>query len=405
MQKWQRRLKDLSICLNNCFETYFDPELFRLNLNQFLQTQRTVTFLIQKEKANIPEFDAWYNNFTASWHSDEIMTWAKNSRNIVEKQGDLEIYSTITVSLIFSYFEKEDIDLVVEKPSLLAYNIKKLTRFALKKLPSHLLDSSAIRITRKWISSNLPKYELLQAMQYVYARLYECCKSLDLHLSISPTETKAPPLQDFQNESRFIEQIGYLKLRDLHFYRIRNKRIPLDPNFTPPTDFSAGLEPFKETLKDIKNIADLIAKYKPIIETMFNHSGFHMSVLKMFDENFQVIEMLGTDFQSQSDKYIFWRQIADNIRINKPHAMIWISDLWIKKIPSKYNPLPISKLEITGEMLSIWAITSDGIIKNCNWSILRKDELPPELSSASEENTCEVPAFLQPAFIALTQTN
>lgn len=40
---WERRLKDLSHLLKCCIDTYFDPELFRLNLNQFLQTARTVT--------------------------------------------------------------------------------------------------------------------------------------------------------------------------------------------------------------------------------------------------------------------------------------------------------------------------------------------------------------------------
>jgi len=47
---WERRLKDLSHLLKCCIDTYFDPELFRLNLNQFLQTARTVTFIIQKNK-------------------------------------------------------------------------------------------------------------------------------------------------------------------------------------------------------------------------------------------------------------------------------------------------------------------------------------------------------------------
>ena len=50
---WERRLKDLSHLLKCCIDTYFDPELFRLNLNQFLQTARTVTFIIQKNKNQI----------------------------------------------------------------------------------------------------------------------------------------------------------------------------------------------------------------------------------------------------------------------------------------------------------------------------------------------------------------
>jgi hypothetical protein len=36
-----------------CAATYFDHELFRLNTNQFLQTARTVTFLIQKNRERL----------------------------------------------------------------------------------------------------------------------------------------------------------------------------------------------------------------------------------------------------------------------------------------------------------------------------------------------------------------
>lgn len=60
LKPWEKRLSDLSHILQSCAHTYFEPDLFRRNTNQFLQTARTVTFIIQKNKATIRDFDRWY---------------------------------------------------------------------------------------------------------------------------------------------------------------------------------------------------------------------------------------------------------------------------------------------------------------------------------------------------------
>lgn len=52
MGNWTKRLRDCSIHLDNAINNYLEPDLFRINFNNFMQTARTVTFLIQKEKMN-----------------------------------------------------------------------------------------------------------------------------------------------------------------------------------------------------------------------------------------------------------------------------------------------------------------------------------------------------------------
>ena len=82
MQPWERRLRDLAQLLQSCNETYFAPDRFRQNTNQFLQTSRTVTFIIQKNKANIPDFERWYKGSVLTpWSVDPVMSWAKDARN------------------------------------------------------------------------------------------------------------------------------------------------------------------------------------------------------------------------------------------------------------------------------------------------------------------------------------
>src|SRR5690606_22099691 len=112
MKPWERRLRDLSQLLTNCHSTYFDPNLFRMNTNQFLQTARTVTFIIQKNKAEIPNYQSWYLMAVVTpWKNDEVMTWAKDARNVIEKEGDLELNSLLKATLLFSYLEEQDLSI------------------------------------------------------------------------------------------------------------------------------------------------------------------------------------------------------------------------------------------------------------------------------------------------------
>jgi hypothetical protein len=164
MKPWNRRLKDLSLLLNNCGKTYFEPELFRMNANQFLQTSRTVTFLIQKNKNSIPFFDSWYlNTVVNTWSYDVVMTWAKDSRNKIEKQGDINYFSTPIVTLVISYFHREDISIIPkEDRDALWLNINKLIKFVKPKMTEEAYDNSVLRIERKWVANSLPSWELLQ---------------------------------------------------------------------------------------------------------------------------------------------------------------------------------------------------------------------------------------------------
>jgi hypothetical protein len=63
-----------------------------LNVNNAIQTARTITFLIQKNKATINDFDRWYaKNVLDRFGGDSIMNWLKESRNYIEKEGDLDV--------------------------------------------------------------------------------------------------------------------------------------------------------------------------------------------------------------------------------------------------------------------------------------------------------------------------
>ena len=72
------------------------------------------------------------------------MTWAKDSRNKIEKEGDLETFSTLEALLLFSYLEEQDLVIRLRRKELLTAGVKKLVRLSEKVLPTGVSDAAVI---------------------------------------------------------------------------------------------------------------------------------------------------------------------------------------------------------------------------------------------------------------------
>src|SRR5437660_1246 len=79
---------------------YGDPDAFVVSINAALVALRSVSFMLKKERACIPDFDAWYAPHEAGYRADPLMSWLKDARNYVEKEGDLDLHSRARVNLL-----------------------------------------------------------------------------------------------------------------------------------------------------------------------------------------------------------------------------------------------------------------------------------------------------------------
>lgn len=396
---WERRLKDLGYLLQNCASTYLSPDLFRMNTNQFLQTSRTVTFIIQKNKANIKDFDAWYNyNVVETWSKDEVMRWAKDSRNIIEKQGDLEINSSLKVSLVFSYLEDEDINIKIGKKELLEYSVKKLIRYSQKHLPSGISDSGALRISRTWVTTGLSNWELLHALIYVYIQQYEVHIKLCKHLQTPPSLQLIDP-----SDANILREVAinpeYLKLRDLKSYSTSHQRIMRDNNYQPPAELESKFKELRNNFKKINSIDTALTHFLEFSRIVYTQDEFHISMLHLFDKNWNIVDQTSTVFADQSEKYIFWRSVGNRVKSQNIHAVVWVCEIWHRDMKG-YPQKPMRNLRITGEGLMVTILCSSGHYKQGTWGITRNpDGNNPILSAEpeiSDETTGNVPYFLAP---------
>jgi hypothetical protein len=376
MQSWERRLGDLAQSLANCTTSYFDPESFRRNVNHFLTTSRTVTFLIQKVKVQIPDFDAWHSEHVLKpWSNDDVMKWAKEARNFVEKEGDLEINSKLTVTLFWSYFEENDTKIDVGREELVGAGITKLVRIAQKSLPTHVERDSAIKIERRWVTASLPHWELLRALTYVYRRVLECCVELAAHLNIELDASAARSMTEMPDEASFAQ---YVKLSTGACYMVGLDPKTVDPSVTlPPEIRDAFIRPSVGDKQPPRTLNEVMEYFSGTARATFEYFGNHISILFIFGAEWKLLTFMSVHFEDQTEKYIFWRVIGEKARVLRASGVIWIGELWVREAEIM-RVGPPRKGKIIGEQLVVTGVDRDGNLKRAAWEIKRAsaDEKP-----------------------------
>lgn len=400
MAPWQKRLADLAHLLLQCHHNYMEPELFRRSINQFLQTARTVTFIIQKNKDSIPGFKEWYGeNVLEAWKNNDVMQWAKDARNTIEKEGDLGLYSTISLKLFFGYLEETDFNLEISDPLLLHAGVKKLVRIAQKRLPSGVSRSAAIKVDRRWVADSLPHYELLGAVCIVYRKLYELCSSLTKLLQIEMDGQIADPsaFDDIAQETR---QIRYFKLSSSDSFSMRTERKTFKRDEISP-EVAEQVRNISEPLKADRTINGTQRWLSAMAEMTFNRDGYHVPMAFLYSAAWVPIDMISFQPDDSTDKYIIWRDLGDRVRSKGAHAISFIGEAWIREA-TNLRDHSISSQPIIGEQLQVVLLDSTGSYRETRWDILRDIDKPTlRRINVQEPLHDSHPSFLAPVMSAL----
>ena len=388
MRRWEKRLSDLAHLLSVCGSTYFDPDIFRLNTNQFLTTARTVTFLIQKDKAEIPFFEKWYSaHVLEQWVNDPLMTWAKDSRNHIEKEGDLDVHSQLSVTLIYSYVEENDISILCSRDELVAANIKRLMKFAEKELPSGIADMSVLKIERRWVANTLPDSELLSALIYIYSRVRVVAVALAKHLGTELAK-EIPSTTAFDDLVSGSRKIKYIKFNDRRVISYAANSVEKDSNYKAPVWLSklVAIKPADMLFDCLKDRVTFLATFA---EGTFHQFGNHIPILHLFGGNGELIDSLSMIPDDQATKFIFWRAVAERIVYLRVKSLVWVTEVWVRKMDKSYSTT-VSKMPITGEMLQVVGLESNGNMETVLWQIERTTpDAKPSLSLTSKIKASE----------------
>jgi hypothetical protein len=392
MKPWEKRLDDLAFVLQNTARTYFEPNLFRRNVNHFLQTARTVTFIVQKNKSQINNYEELYPSLAEEWSSDGIMKWAKDSRNQIEKQGDLELHSTLKATLIYSYLAEDDLEIEVGDEELLNAHLSALTKLAKSRFPKALWSNAAVRIERMWISDKLPEKELLSALQYTYSQLYRLCiriaRADERRLPNSIPEPSA--IQVDADISRHVE---YVRVRDGEVRGVSHEIVKYDKNLQLPESFANIAPKLKLANGQRHDFRTAIDFHALMASTTFEHFDNHMPMVFLYDEDWNIVGNTTPVLEDQTDKYFFWRSLGDQIETQSIYAFASIAEAWIRDFShDKYKP--IGELPIIGERLQLIIASRADEFYQCTWTIERDKQQQPMLISPEITENDEEAGFI-----------
>ncbi len=172
---------------------YHHPEPFRWNLNAFLQALRSVTFMLQKELANVEEFKTWYEKQRTVMRDDPILRVFDAGRVIVVHRGMLNASSTVEAGVFrgrrtLKLGVKSEISPGLRSEDILKDTQEKMIGFLLDEEHSSIDEQIGVR--RAWIIAELGDQEVIGLCDIAWSRIGKVVSAA--HKFVSATSNFPP---------------------------------------------------------------------------------------------------------------------------------------------------------------------------------------------------------------------
>jgi hypothetical protein len=161
------RLAEVHHWWHQMAEWYHEPDPFRYRLGAFAQAARSVTLMLQTEKAIFDNFDFYEQDWVEKAKADPIMRWLKNTRTSGFHQSALAPSSWLQMECYRnprkSLWDEEEVPIGTRDPF-------QCTHVYMNMGPR---TDHGHNFTRQWSMEGLDGRELLGACAYIYDRLDE----------------------------------------------------------------------------------------------------------------------------------------------------------------------------------------------------------------------------------------
>ena len=306
---------------------YFDPSRFQLTLQNCITTSRTVTFILQAQKSEIDGFDDWYAPHQDRWRSDPLMVWAREARNSIEKRGDLETLSQVRATIVASYMEGPNTDWIPQALFSSSHQIYRSIpeRF---RIP-HILENGTLLIERRWVDTELPGIEILEALAQVYGELADTVLSFLAYLNLSPPSILIEGRPDAMGVLAMDRAI-YLSMADgsPRGFRYFQRKIP-----KPNTAYEKKLYARYGKAIDLKSVKEA-KTFRAVAETYFNiarnvilSDGYH-SHFTFFLKGAEIVRFFQSTPPDRASKYVLMRDLAKLARSDGADGVLVIGEAW-----------------------------------------------------------------------------
>jgi hypothetical protein len=351
----------------SCAKDYFVPESFRLNLNNCIQTLRSITWILQKTKSDIPEFNKWYEAWQSKMRSDQILKWLNDSRNRIVKEGDLILFSKAKIAIVTSWLEPPSIEIEIHPFTKTSDFVKVITERISPK-PSYL--DAILKVERKWVDSKLPKTELLEALAHTFYFLTKILLDALESLLKDKYIEKCSWYHVYNSQKNQIHggmnsfdwyRTSWFDLKNNEFVDIKENII--NKNLL---SLKKAKERYSECLsiirkfKDAKNLNEEAKTFFEMAKSVLKRDGYHspITIIGYPDGSKRIYAL---EFKDKSEKYLSTYKLANILKSTGAISLILITESWLYpesnvkytnrgfESPDKKEALSVSALNSKGD--------------------------------------------------------
>ena len=333
-----RRLDDVHQQWHQAERAYFDPNQFRIAIQSAIQTLRSVTFVLQKHKKKIPNFDVWYGAWQKRLGSEFLlMTWMKNARNKIEKEGDLEAHSFVRAEIVASYLDEgPKVDVRAE---LFDFPLELIKKIPKGEVLQHIRKNGALKIERRWVENSLPDYELLEAVAVAYGRVAELINDAHKQIGLETPKTidaiTGHHYATGMREGRMPCMVSHGDQRSMVFRLSDGRPLQFEEQHHELKEIDA--EKAKDRYGDIHkgmfgppgaSEEEMAASLFKTAQKVFLRDGYHEFIYFLFRER-KLVNLVALRPGDQLDKYLMMRGLASTVLQYSADAIIGINEAWV----------------------------------------------------------------------------
>lgn len=322
-------------------DAYADPDGFRTYLNACVQALRNVTFVLQKQKSNLPAFEDWYRQWQEHLKTDPILCWVVTARNQIVKQGDLETKSVARVALVSSYADPPHTEFEVKPSTPTPAILEMLMATKPKDLPEELLDTGFLKVERRWVVQDLPDHELLDALAHAFGVLRSLVR--DAHRLLA--SVRSGPSSDASAPADVVEgppgcMIATQELRTACVDARTGQVLQLQRRpgrFIPPEvvrSHYGALDLSSLRKRTGSRLRDLAEFFFGLGKRILERDGFHHPIVFLLSKT--EMHTCSLQFEDQTDKYVVWRAVAADVERVGATTIIAVAESWSAPFDPKH---------------------------------------------------------------------
>jgi hypothetical protein len=395
------RLSEAHRLWHQALDAYSDPASFRTQLNATIQALRNVTFMLQAEKERITGFDEWYETWRVRAREDVMLRWLHDARTRVVKQGDLDTRSVAHVSVKLGWDSPPVKELDVA-PSLTAAEIAAAEAAELN-LPDEI--DGLLVVERRWVASDLPDHEVLDALASCYGEL--------AHLVAEAHERCGQPMEINESDPDDMrglrpERLGgrlpcmvasvkqrtaTIELRTGDLVEVQRQETTYDPVVGREAAERYGL--LKLKVSDPTDPFAWAEAFAPHARRVLLLDGYHMPILFLIMPGPEV-SFSAIPNESRANRLLLWQEIADEVERTDATGLVTIGEVWTGTRFALDHDLSATDDPFRGEGLMITAASNDGRARATLIPFFRRLGRIFTRRPAEVELLADAPSFLDP---------